>query len=129
MGTISCNEKSQPCEVYAGVPQELILGPFLFNLYTYDITEDIPSNTTLLQYADDTQMILSFNNHKEVRTIIQEIKCVMKRIKEWSTKNNLCLNISKKQILPIFYKNSAFNRMNFNVHNTLLINFLPKFEF
>ena len=43
--------KSDGAPVLSGVPQGTVLGPLLFSLYIYDITENIDSELRL--FADD----------------------------------------------------------------------------
>lgn len=35
-----------------GLPQEAVLSPILFNMYTYDIHQPVNDNCTCIQYAD-----------------------------------------------------------------------------
>ena len=47
---------------HKGVPQGGVLSPFLFSLYVTDITKNIPSSTSALQYADDIAIYAANNS-------------------------------------------------------------------
>ena len=78
----------------------------------HDITVAIPSNAKLYQYADDTQIVLTYEKNETKQNILCDVKNTISSIETWAEKNHLCLNISKTKVLPIFTKNSAFQRMN-----------------
>ena len=48
------NILSDPVELTRGVPQGIVLGPLLFNLYINDMNKYLDNETELLQCADDT---------------------------------------------------------------------------
>ena len=110
--TIVNNISSKSLEINSGVPQGSILGPSLFNIYVADIIKTMPSDATLLQYADDTQILISFNKTHDLNHIRSKIQYILHTIESWSKANFLCLNLTKTQILPIFSRNSVYDKMN-----------------
>ena len=58
--TVIKGEKSDFKSVSAGVPQDSVLGPLLFLIYTNDIVNNTESVIKL--FADDTSLSLALNN-------------------------------------------------------------------
>ena len=71
----------------------------------------IPSNAKLYQYADDTQIVLTYEKNETKQKILCDVENTISSIEAWAEKNHLCLNISKTKVLPIFTKNSVFQHM------------------
>jgi len=119
--TSSNHSLSLPSDVLSGVPQGSILGPTLFNIYINNFIQSFP-NAKVFQYADDCQILLSFNKEVSFQSIISKIEDIIQIAENWCKENYLCLNKSKTQILPIFNKNSVFSRMPFNLSSPLSSN-------
>ena len=58
------NIQSDPNELTRGVPQGMVVGPLLFNLYINDMRKYLDNETELIQYADDT-IVLTTNTSIE----------------------------------------------------------------
>ena len=72
---VQIDDKRSPLtNVTFGVPQGSILGPILFNLYVYDLSEN--STGQYLQFADDTTLY----RHCKVKDIIENAKILESNI-------------------------------------------------
>ena len=81
------NEHSLPRNIPAGVPQGSLLGPFLFILYTNDIS--ILKNTSLSMYADDTAIISSSYGLKPISNKLQKSLVTLNNyFNKWKIKIN-----------------------------------------
>lgn len=89
---------SQAC-IQFGVPQGSILGPLLFNIYVNDMKEYI-SNCTLVQYADDTQL-LHQGYLDDLNEIIKQTEDTLRKLKSYFYKNGLMINATKTQFIFI----------------------------
>ncbi len=74
------------------VPQGPILGPLLFNIYVNDISNYI-SDCTLIQYADDTQ-VLHQGHLENLHAIIKLPETTLKKTKTYFLHNSLMLKSS-----------------------------------
>ena len=74
-----------------GVPQGSVLGPLLFLLYINDIYKS-SSLFSFYLFADDTGIILSNNNLKELECLVNR---ELGNVSEWLKANKLSLNIKK----------------------------------
>ena len=83
------------------VPQGLILGPILFNIFINDIPKinslpELTTSTTI--YADDVQLLFSGTpNNLEQLKIYAETS--LKTMKEWYSENGLKRNSNKTQCI------------------------------
>ncbi|RUM30450.1 MAG: hypothetical protein DSY42_04590 [Aquifex sp.] len=90
---------SSKASVQFGVPQGSILGPILFNIYVNDM-KDYISDCTLVQYADDTQL-LHQGHLEKLNEIIHQTEETLKKIKTYFSKNGLMVNATKTQCIFI----------------------------
>lgn len=82
----------------SGVPQGSILGPLLFNIYINDIVDKLDVNCLL--YADDLKIYSKIQSIYDCDRLQQNLS----KIYEWSSDNNLCLNIQKCNIVSFTTK-------------------------
>ena len=85
--------------VQAGVPQGSILGPILFILFTHDFQQELNlPNIHITAYADDTQLVASGKTYMEIK---EKLEKAILEAANWYTKNSLCINAGKSEILVI----------------------------
>jgi len=89
-----------------GVPQGSCLGPALFCIYMSDL-QPLHQSTTMVKYADDVTLILPVNENTE-KILEDEIE----NIKIWCNNNEMVVNPSKTQALPILKKEKNFTATN-----------------
>ena len=82
----------------SGVPQGSVLGPVLFTLFVSPVARVI-ENAGLLhhQYADDTQLYVSFmHGDEQLSTVLIE---VTDKVRDWFQQNDLQLNPDKSEAM------------------------------
>ena len=90
---------SSKLNVNFGVPQGSILGPILFTMYVNDLGTQV-NDCLLVQYADDTQFILS-DSVENLPILIRKTEETLSRIKRYFNRNGLLLNMNKTQCMFI----------------------------
>ena len=102
-----CNDRG---DVLSGVPQGSVLGPMLFNLFVNDLPTVAGDLCSLVQYADDTQVMVS-GPPQDISVITTRIQVVLRRLSEWFSRNRLSLNVNKSQVI-VFGSKATLRRVN-----------------
>lgn len=89
------NNISSTAKVECGVPQGSTLGPILFNVYINDLGI-LPLQAKLFQYADDTVLVLPYENYDDAVLIFQrDIDALI----GWFNSNAISVNFAKTKLL------------------------------
>ena len=96
--------KSSVRDLTVGVPQDSVLGPILYLLYTAPLAEIIQSHGLDYHfYADDTQLYISFKDCDVDVAMLRVENCVADTC-HWVDVNELKLNHDKTEIMLIYSK-------------------------
>ena len=97
---VKIKNKTSSCKnISFGVPQGSILGPLLFVIFINDLIRYIP-NCFLVQYADDTQILLD-GDINNLENLIEKAIDVLNIAKRYFQANGLLLNAKKTQCIFI----------------------------
>lgn len=113
---------SHRVRVVRGVPQESILGPLLYIIYTNELSE-ISGEYTIL-YADDTTLIFSEENPHAMLTSVQR---ACKALDRHFSAHDLLINAQKTQCLFFGYRienTLSFTYRNINIQSSERVSFL-----
>ena len=61
------NNISTPLILNTGAPQECILSPLLYSLFTHDCVA-LPASNSIIKFADDTTVVGLITNNDEMAT-------------------------------------------------------------
>ena len=93
---VVCKAKSNPITLTFGVPQESVLGPILFTLYTSPLGQTCTKHRiTYHLYADDQQIYLAFKLSK--KDCARRFENCIGEIRMWMSTNMLKLNDDKTE--------------------------------
>ena len=108
---------SKSGQVIAGVPQEGVISPTLFNVHINDIEEGIPRELCIstCKYADDcTQYQLVPLNSKS------RMKEVVSHLESWAAVNKMEINAKKTKDMWISFKKTSDTPPLLHVNNVEL---------
>ena len=92
---ITASSKPTVCDF--GVPQESVLGPNLFTVYTSPVAKVADAyGVVLQQYADDTQLYIAMSKMSSANAIVQLQNCVT-ALHQWFAENGLASNPDKSE--------------------------------
>ncbi len=95
------NNTSSPLILNTGAPQDCVLSPLLYSLYTHDCTATHSSNV-IVKFADDTTVIGLITDNDET-AYREEVSTLTK----WCQENHLSLNIDKTKELVVDYRRQS----------------------
>ena len=88
-----------------GVFQGSALGPLLYTIFTNDLSIHAP-DSTIIQYADDTQLITS-GHRSTLQHIISRMEHSLTNLDAWFSANTLKVNPDKTQLIVIGTKQNT----------------------
>ena len=101
------NSFSRRAEVLSGVPQGSILGPLLFVIYINDLDDHV-SDSSLIKFADDIRLYLSFPNSHSFIGGINLLQNDLSRILKWCDSWLLKLNVPKCNCIHFGFSNPSY---------------------
>ena len=102
-----------------GVPQDSVLGPILYILFTANISLLLSKHRANGHlYADDTQAFVHGPSSDQL-SLVRSIDCLVSDLHYWMSTNRLCLNATKTQF-DLALDNSFLNlTFNYCLKNSL----------
>ena len=94
--------------LFFGVPQGSVLGPFLFLLFINDISNAAIQNCQLNLFADD---LIAYTSDKDINTLKYRLQTCVTNIGEWYRANRLKVNPGKSKL--IFGSQYNLDRVDF----------------
>ena len=111
------NVNSDEITLERGVPQGIVLGPLLFNIYINDLRDEIDKNCEVVQYADDTLLRASAPIQRECKTIIEKNLILLTK---YFTSLKLQLNPSKTEFILFSRKRNFSKSESIKIGNEII---------
>ena len=107
--------------VSSGVPQGSILGPFLFLLYTNDISVNLSPDSVISLYADDAKIYRKIRSPEDCLALQNDLLTLY----QWSNIWKLKFNINKCKVIK--FCRVVKHKFEYHLNNTALES-LPQFN-
>jgi hypothetical protein len=85
-------------EITCGTPQGTILSPLFYNIYVNDLHLLSGDDRHIIQYADDTSIIIGANS---VNNLIEKCETCLSDFEAYFSRLNLSLNVTKTKVIFI----------------------------
>ena len=95
-GQVTSKSMGNPIGVYQGTS----LGPLLYTVYSNDISLYVESEVTIIQYADDTQLLVT-GRKSDISSLVHRMETALNTLHRWFMQNSLKLNSSKTQLIVL----------------------------
>ena len=109
MRVIHNGQQSSPYKIGAGVPQDSVVGPLLWNIYINDLLNLIPSTRV---YADDITVSISFVSGEEAHTT-SRLSSILRSMEAWGQRWQVIFVPHKTQLLLVSRTDSRIH-LDFN---------------
>ena len=83
-----------------GVFQGGALSCILYMLFSNDLSLHVPDDVTIVQYADDTQLLVS-GRKKDIQRLTTSMEHALRKVFDWFCHNGMKLNAKKTQMLVL----------------------------
>ena len=111
-------------ELDFGVPQDSVLSPRIYCLYTKPVSDIIQRHgLSHHSYADDTQLYMTMDHsNNDWRDGLARIELCVSEIREWMNQNMLKLNDDKTELILFAskYKQDLYNDLSITIGDTVV---------
>lgn len=89
---------SKPANIPIGIYQGTALGPLLFSIFSNDLCLHVPDTVKIVQYADDTQLMVS-GRKTELPSLIRTLEAALESVNDWFASRKMKVNAKKTQLI------------------------------